>query len=143
MGMWTPSVSSFGSARLINLLRYNSWLLAWALLPTIITGLVMTLSLVSLYQDKFDKVHRGEDKASLSATILTIASVIGVVLALIFAISIWWPDSPRNTALFRAGGQSMEWGLAPASNALHRDRCIMAEHERVRALERIRKVRSH
>jgi hypothetical protein len=110
MSLWTQSspLSCWRPPRFMNLRLFF-----WTIVPTLIAGLIIILSLVGFTGDQYRQARRIPNQslwktawgffhreASWTATYRFIASVIGLSLAVCFAISIWREDPPHALLYF-------------------------------------------
>jgi len=121
MSLWAPDISSHWLVTLGN----NCGLLFWAVVPTLIAGFLIALGLVGLLLDKDRQtalVH-GEAsrratsmillrKASWTAALRFIASLIGIGVAIIFAISIWRQE-PLQALFYFVRAANLWDGVSP------------------------------
>jgi hypothetical protein len=103
MGLWTPSD--------ISLLRDNLWLLVWTLVPTLLVGGLILLSLGGLILDTV-RQSRSHDQASWTVKLRLIASVISVFLTFGFAFMIY-RQQPLQAVLYFVRASNLWNGVSP------------------------------
>ena len=112
MSLWTLPDPSSWCVRLFHTLRYNYQLLAWTIVPTFIAGVLIFLGLAGLTLDTIKQAKLIHDQASRTTRYTFISSVIGVIFALTFTVSIWWTD-PLKALLYFVRAANLWNGVSP------------------------------
>jgi hypothetical protein len=103
----------------------NFWLLIWNVGPTLIAGALIFQSLARLTRSMVTEAKEAHEKKWLTATFTLlfsnsswtaslrfIASIIGVVVTLIFTVSIWWQE-PIRALLYFVRAANLWNGVSP------------------------------
>jgi hypothetical protein len=107
--VWLLPLFAMSLVRPFNILHENFWLLAWTIVPMLIAGLLIILGLVGFARDQYHQANQIQhqawwkatlrflfNEASWTAMLRFIASMIAIILALMFTISIWRQEPPKR-----------------------------------------------
>jgi hypothetical protein len=113
MSLWSLSnpTSSF-STRLLDTIRNNGQLLAWTVIPTLLASGLIFFGIAGLTANTIKHPDLLGARASWTARYTFSSSIIGVLFALVLAVSIWLPQ-PLKALIYFVRAANLWNGVSP------------------------------